>query len=226
MSHPQKALLDEFQFAIHHFVATLPDEIKTKAQQVHDELAADKTADETSIKLAFHDVGIQEYPYRHAYEDLIATKEEGKLNELVLEHVDTAVRTVIEPHLKSGVHLDEIMRSDLLEEKLTPEQIYQIEDGINVAKSKLAEAIKKHVSDDTASYEALLAKWMGRAKEIEGKIDELKALAPKGDENQKSEIMNRVQYYREGFLLTETDPDLDEIQKEIEYWKEAFAEEV
>ncbi len=226
MSHPQKALLDEFQFAIHHFVATLPDEIKTKAQQVHDELAADKTSDETSIKLAFHDIGVQEYPYRHAYEDLIATKEEGKMNQLVLEHVDASVRAVIEPHLKSGVHLDELMRSDLLSEHLTPEQIYQIEDGINVARSKLAEAIKKHVSDDTASYEAMLEKWKNRVKEIEAKIDGLKELAAKGDENQKAEILNRVQYYREGFLLTETDPDLDEIKKEIEYWQEAFAEEV
>ena len=226
MSHPQKALLEEFQFAIHHFVATLPDEIKTKAQQIHDELAADNTADETSIKLAFHDVGIQEYPYRHAYEELISTKEEGKLNELVLEHVDASVRSVIESHLKSGVHIDELMHSDLLENQLSPEQIYQIEDGINVAKSKLAEAIKKHVSDDTASYESLLAKWMNRAKEIETKIEELKSLASKGDENQKQEILSRVQYYREGFLLTEVDPDLEEIKKEIEYWNEAFTEEV
>ncbi len=225
MFHPQKALLDEFQFAIHHFVATVPDEIKINAQKLHDALLADKTADETSLKLAFHDIGVQEYPYRHAYEELIHTKEEGKLNQLVSEHVDAPVRAVIEPHLNAGVHLDELMRSDLLSEQLTPEQIYQIEDGINVAKSKLAEAIKKHVSDDNASYETLLAKWTSHAKEIELAITELKAFAEKADENQKQEILNRVQYYREGFLLTETDPDLEEIKNEIEYWQDAFQEE-
>ena len=61
---------------------------------------------------------------------------------------------------------------------------------------------------------------------VEAKIAELKALAPKGDDSQKQEILNRVQYYREGFLLTEPDPDLDEIEKEIAYWTETFAEEV
>ena len=226
MSHPHKALLDEFQFAIHHFASTLPDEIKTKAQKIHDDLLSDESANESSIKLAFHDVGIQEYPYRHAYEELIQTKEEGKLNDLVLEHVDAPVRAVIEPHLKSGVHLDELMHSDLLSENLTPEQIYQIEDGVNVAKSKLGESIKKHVSDDAASYESLLTKWTNRAKEIEAKIAELKAFAEKGDEGQKLEILNRVQYFREGFLLTEIDPDLEEIQQEINYWNETFAEMV
>ena len=219
-------MLDEFQFAIHHFVSTLPDEIKIKAQKVHDELLANPTADESQIKLAFHDIGVLEYPYRHAYADLIQMKEEGKLNALVLEHVDPPVRAVIEPHLKDGVHLDALLHSHFLTEQLTPEQIYQIEDGINISKRKLGEAIKKHVSDDTASYETILAKWNAYVKMVEAKIAELKALAPKGDDSQKQEILNRVQYYREGFLLTEPDPDLDEIEKEIAYWTETFAEEV
>lgn len=218
-------MLDEFQFAIHHFVSTLPDEIKIKAQKVHDDLLSDQTADESTIKRAFYDIGVQEYPYRHAYDELIHTKEEGKMNQLVLEHVEPNVRAVIAPHLESGVHVEELIKSDLLAEKLTPTQIYQIEDGIAVAKSKLGEAIKNHVSADMAAYESLLAKWKQHTESIEVKIDELKALATKGDENQKVEILGRVEFYREGFLVTEVDPDLNEIQKEIEYWNETFAEE-
>lgn len=222
MSHPHKAMLDEFQFAIHHFVPTLPDEIKQNAQKIHDELFSDETADETMIKTVFHDVGVQEYPFRHAYEELINTKEEGQMNRLVLEHVDQTVRTFIEPLINEGVHLEELVKSDLIEEKLSPEQIYQIVDGIMVAKSKLAEAIKKHVSDDEVAYEALLAKWQQKTKDIEAKIDELKTFAAKGDESQKAEILNRVQFYKEGFLVTEEDPDIKEIEEEIAYWKEAF----
>lgn len=226
MSHPQKALLDEFQYAIHHFVPTLPDEIKAEAQKVHDELEADKTADESMIRRAFHDVGVKEYPYRHAYDELIHTKEEGKMNQLVLEHVDEAVKKVIEPHLSAGVHLDELVRSDLLAENLTPEQIYQVVDGIAVAKSKLGEAIKSHVSADAAAYDALLKKWNDHAKMIEAKLAELLEFAKKGDEGQSAEIKGKVQMYKEGFLVTEPDPDLKEIEEEIAYWKETFAEEV
>ncbi|OGL61891.1 hypothetical protein A3C09_04435 [Candidatus Uhrbacteria bacterium RIFCSPHIGHO2_02_FULL_47_44] len=225
MSHPQKALLDEFQYAIHHFVPTLPDEIKVEAQKVHDDLLADKTVDEAIIRRTFHDVGVKEYPYRHAYDELIHTKEEGKMNQLVLEHVDDAVRKVIEPHLNAGVHLDELVRSDLLTESLTPEQIYQVVDGIAVAKSKLGEAIKSHVSADTAAYDALLQKWNDHVKMIEGKLAELLELAKQGDEGQASEIKGKVQMYKEGFLVTEPDPDVKEIDEEIAYWKEAFAEE-
>jgi hypothetical protein len=32
--------------------------------------------------------------------------------------------------------------------------------------------------------------------------------------------------YKEGFLVTEPDPDLKEIEEEISYWKESLAEEV
>ncbi|OGL96813.1 hypothetical protein A2318_04160 [Candidatus Uhrbacteria bacterium RIFOXYB2_FULL_45_11] len=225
MSHPQKALLDEFQYAIHHFVPTLPDEIKAEAQKIHDDLEADKTADEAMIRRVFHDVGVKEYPYRHAYDELIHTKEEGKMNQLVLEHVEDTVKKVIEPHLNAGVHLDELIRSDLLAENLSPEQIYQVVDGIAVAKSKLGEAIKSHVSADTAAYDALLQKWNDHVKMIEGKLAELLDLAKQGDEGQVSEIKGKVQMYKEGFLVTEPDPDLKEIEEEISYWKEAFAEE-
>lgn len=226
MSHPQKALLEEFQYAIHHFVPTLPNEIKEDAQRIHDELLADKTADEGMIRRAFHDVGVREYPYRHAYEELLQTKEEGKMNQLVLEHVEESVRRVVEPHLASGVHLDELLRSDLLAESLTPEQLYQVVDGVAVAKSKLGEAIKSHVSADVASYEALLQKWNDHVRMIEAKLAELLAFAKKGDEGQAAEITGRVQMYKEGFLVTEPDPDVSEIDEEIAYWKETFAEAV
>lgn len=225
MSHPQKALLDEFQYAIHHFVPTLPDEIKAEAQKVHDELMADKTVDEAIIRRSFYEIGVKEYPYRHAYDELIHTKEEGKMNQLVLEHVDDAVRKMIEPHLNSGVHLDELVRSDLLVEALTPEQIYQVVDGIAVAKSKLGEAIKSHVSADANAYDALLKKWTDYAHTIETKLSELLELSKTGDEGQAAEIKGKVQMYKEGFLVTEPDPDLKEIEEEISYWKEAMAEE-
>ncbi len=226
MSHAHAALLQEFQIAIHHFVPTLPDGIKAEAQKLHDELLADENVSEDTIKRTFHDIGRKEYPFRHAYEELIATKEEGRMNLLVLEHVDTTVRSVIQPYIVDGVHLESLVSSEVLSEKLSPEQIYQVVDGIMVAKSKLAEAIKKHVSDDTAAYEALVVKWQVKGRDIEAKIQELAKMATEGDDGQRKEILAKVAHYKEGFLVTEEDPDEREIDEEIAYWKDAFTEEV
>jgi len=218
-------MLDEFDYAIKHFVPTLPSEIKKEAQDLLAKLSADAEADETNIRKAFYETGVQEYPHRRAYDELTHTSAEEQMKEMVLEHVDDTVRAVIKPHLESGVHLDELIRSEVFVNELAPDQRYQVEDGIMVAKSKLADAIKGEESDHGAQYKQLFEKWEKHAHEIQAKIDELDVLSQGGTENQQLEIKNKAARYREGFIVTETDPDLDEIKKEIEYWKDSFAEE-
>ena len=218
-------MLDEFDYAIKHFVPTLPSEIKEEAQDILAKLSADAEADETSIRKAFYEIGVQEYPHRRAYDELTHSSAEAQMKEMVLEHVDDTVRGVIKPHLDSGVHLDELLRSEVFVSDLAPDQRYQVEDGIMVAKSKLADAIKGEESDQGAQYKQLFEKWEKHAGEIQVKIDELDVLSQGGTENQQLEIHGKVGRYREGFIVTETDPDLDEIKKEIEYWTDTFAEE-
>ncbi|MBI5369790.1 hypothetical protein HZA85_01170 [Candidatus Uhrbacteria bacterium] len=222
MIHSFQLLLDEFAIAIRHFVPTLPKEIKAQATDVLEKLKADPEADEARIKRAFYEIGVLEYPYRRAYQELTSGKANERLKALVLEHVDETVRGVIKPYLDSGVGLEELVKSDLFESQLTPEQRYQVEDGILVASSKLADALKGEVSEDEASYERLVAKWKAQAGDIQKAVDELEALASQGDENQQAEIKGKVARYREGFLITEPDPDLGEVKKEIEYWQETF----
>lgn len=218
-------MLDEFDYAIKHFVPTLPEEIKKEAQDTLAKLSADEQVDEAAIRKAFYTIGVKEYPYRRAYEELTHTSAESQIKMMVLDHVNEKVRSVIRPHLDSGVHLDELMKSQVLIDELTPEEIYQIEDGIAVAESKLADEIKGEGGDHSTAYKELYGKWVNTAKEIQEKIDKLEALAQGGTENQQLEIKNKATRYREGFIVTEQDPDLEEIKKEIEYWQDTFAEE-
>lgn len=220
--HPNQSMLDEFQFAIHHFVSTLPDQIKKQAQELHDKLLANENATEDDLKQVFYEIGVKEYPYRKAYEELTSSVAEPQIKVLVIDHVDEKVRSLIKPHLDSGVTLAELVSSDFFTEQLTPEQRYQVEDGILVAKSKLADQMKHHVSGHQAQYDELVAKWTKQAEAIEAALQKLEAMSQKGDENQKQEIINKTQRYREGFLVTEKDPELPEIQKEIEYWQETL----
>ncbi len=225
MPHPHKSMLDEFQFAINHFVPTLPQEIKQEAQATHDKLAADETVDEDALKKAFYTIGRKEFAHRHAYEELTHTSAEALMKQMVIDHVDETVRVVVKPHLDAGVSLEELVASEIFESQLDPKQRYQVEDGILVAKSKLADKLKAHVGVQSADYDALVSKWEARAQEVEKAIGELEVLAQGGEENQQAEIKGRVARFREGFLVTEPDPQLEEIKKEIEYWRETFSEE-
>ncbi len=225
MPHPHKSMLDEFQYAIEHFVSTLPEEVTTKAQAIHDNLAGDEALDEVAIKKAFHDIGVQEYPHRKAYHELTLTSAGDRLNDLVLDHIEDNVKAVVKPLLDSGVSLNELTSSELFEEKLTAEQRYQIEDGILVAKSKLADELHGQISEHSDEYKALLSKWQANVQEIEKAIAKLEGLSAQAKADQKQEILDKAAAYKEGFLLTERDPELGEIKKEIEYWEESFKEE-
>jgi hypothetical protein len=225
MTHPHQSMLDELSFAIKHFVPTLPEEVTTQANAKLAELSANAEANEEVIKNAFHDIGLQEYPHRKAYEELTHTSAEQKMKDMVLEHVDEAVRGVIKPHLEAGVALDELVNSEIFASQLDPKQRYQVEDGILVATDKLAESLKGEVGDHGDDYKKLLEKWTKHVQDIHVYIDKLSALVPGGTEEQGLEISNKVRTFREGFLLTERDPELEEVKKEVEYWTDSFAEE-
>ena len=218
-------MLDEFTFAIKHFVPTLPPEVKVQAQQILDELTGNEAADEAAIKQAFYEIGVQEYPHRRAYEELTRTSARERMNAMVLEHVDETVRGVIKPHLDANVSLGELVGSEIFESQLDPKQRYQVEDGILVASDKLAEMLKAEVGGQADQYQMLVAKWTDEAQKIQDAINELEKLAQGGDENQQAEIKSKVERFKEGFLITERDPELEEVKKEIEYWKDTFAAE-
>lgn len=218
-------MLDEFQFAIKHFAPTVPEAVKAEAQKVHDDIAGNESVDEVAIKKAFYTIGIKEYPYRRAYEELTHSSAETQMKAMVLEHVDETVRGVIKPHLDEGVSLEELVSSKIFSEQLDAKQRYQVEDGILVAKDKLAETLKEQVGDQSDHYKALVDKWSSEAGKIQEALVNLEKFAQGGDENQQAEIKGKVARLREGFLVTEPDPQLEEVQKEIDYWKETFAEE-
>lgn len=225
MPHKHQAALDEFQFAIRHFVPTLPREIKEEAQKIHDDLAAKEDIDEAALREAFYTIGVKEYPYRKAYQELTHSSAEAQMKAMVLEHVDETVRAVIKPHLDAGVSLDELFSSEIFESQLDAKQRYQVEDGILVAANKLAEKFTVEVGGQADTYHTLVAKWKAHAAEIEKAIQDLEKLAQGGDENQQAEIKDKAARLREGFLVTEPDPELEEVKKEIEYWRDTFAEE-
>ncbi len=218
MLHPHQSFLDEFQIAINAFVPTVPAELKIVAQTKHDALAADLNADEITISAALYEIGVQEYPHRQTYHELASKTEEAKRLEMVLEHVDETVRAFLKRHIDNGVPLDEIVRSELFETELNADQRYQVEDAILDTKDHLEEAMHLVVDPASNEYQVALAKWTKHAQTIQTKLEELVALADKDPKN-RAEILGRVAHFREGFSVTERDPELADVENEIEYWR-------
>lgn len=218
-------MLDEFAYAIKHFVPTVPEELTSLAESRLAEMTENTAMDEKGIQKVFYEIGVQEYPYRRAYNELTHSSAEQKMKDMVVEHVDEDVQKVIKPHLDAGVSLEALTASDIFENELNVEQRYQVEDGMLVAKKKMAEALKEGADANAESYKKLLAKWSKHAEDIEAEIQKLEQMAEGGTEDQQSEIKAKAARFREGFLVTEQDPEMEHVQKEVEYWTDTFSEE-
>jgi len=224
MPHPHQALLDEFKLSIDRLPITVPQEIIDEARKLHAELLADPEASESKIEDALILIGKKEYPYRRAYNELAGTTSAEHRVELILDHLDASVKEKVQSHLQHGVTIDELVKSSMFETDFTPEERYQVEDGMLHAVDHLEEEAPAKIEEHQAEYDKLVETWKEKEAEMEGKIAELKALADV-DKKWKDEILDKVRVFEMGFAITERDPDLVEIEKEIEYWKGTLSEE-
>ena len=224
MPHPHQSFLDEFQFALNHLVPTISDEIKVQAQKIHDDLLANESASEDEIRQSFFEIGFQEYPHRHAYKETTALLGEGTRKDLVLNSLQGVTAALLKKHLEEGGKIDEFVKSEVFEKELDSEQRLEVENAILDTKEKLADILEDEVGAHEDQYQKALAKWQAHADEVLKSITELEALVDRSGKH-AGEITNKSKRFREGFLLTEQDPDLEKIQKEIEYWEGVFVGE-
>lgn len=225
MSHTHEMLLKEFQVAIDHFAPTVPSQVKTAAQQAHDDLLANPESTEDEIRGALFIAGMAEYPHRHAFQELTAGGIEARRVEIVLEHVEPNVAQKVKTLTDSGVSMSELTNSQLFESDFSPEERHQVEDALLDADIHIKEEFGKAAVSDEKKYADLVNKWTEHRDVILAKVEELESLKNK-DEKWHDEIVEKVKRFKDGFSVTEPDPDLEEVEKEIEYWKGTMGEEV
>ncbi len=225
MPHPHEYLLKEYQVAIDNLAPTVPPEVKAEAQSAHDRLLANPEATEDEIRGALFKTGAAEYPHRHAFKELTAGGIEARRVEITLEHVEPGVAEKVKKLTDSGVTMTELTRSQLFESDFTPEERHQVEDALLDADIHVREEFGKEAASDEKKYAALAKRWTDARDAILAKVAELEAMKDK-DEKWRDEIMEKVKRFRDGFSVTEPDPELEEVEKEIEYWKGTMGEEV
>ncbi len=223
--HPHQSLLDEFGIAIKHLAPGVPESVKTEAETALAGLLANENASEEDIWAAMEMTGLAEYPYRHALKELSEANADDRRKEIVLEHVDDAVRAKIAPLLESGVPIEEIVKSGMFETDFTGEERYQVEDALLDAEHHLKEDLEHIPETQIKGFEAKVKVWEKRRDQIVEKIQELESLKDK-NAKWKEEIVETVKRLRTGFLVTEKDVELSEVEKEIEYWRGTLADEI
>lgn len=223
MAHPYQYLLQEYEISIKKLVPLTPPDVAGEAQKLHEEFLRDENVTERQIRQALVHIGKKEYPYRKAYEELCATDEEKRLQESVTSRLEGVVQAKLKPLFDNGVHILDYVNSKLFEEQLTADERYHVEQAILVAHDELKKQCSDRASERKESYEQLVAKWHAKQNEIQGLIDQLRAMASR-DEKWSAEITGKADQLEEGWSVVERDPDLEEVKKELEYWHTVLEE--
>ena len=215
--HPHAYMLQEYQYAIDHLVPTVPQDVKERAQALHDELLANEHASEEDVRAALVETGKAEYPHRHAFEDMTAELR-STLTSRVLERLAAELRTKVGQGLAPKETIDGLTREKRFEKEFTAEERQEIEAAILDEKKTMEGEMTAFIRAHQNDYDALVEKWRGHAANIEKAIEELRSLADR-DPKWRDDILAVVAQYEEGWAVTEPDPALEKVRKEIENWR-------
>ena len=222
--HPHASMLQEYQYAINHLAPTVPHEVRDRAQTLHDELLSNEGASENDIRKALAETGKAEYPHRHAFEDMTAELR-STLTSRVLERLAAELRTKVGQGLAPKETIDGLTREKRFEKEFTAEERQEIEAAILDEKKTMEGEMTAFIRAHQNDYDALVEKWRGHAANIEKAIEELRSLADR-DPKWRDDILAVVAQYEEGWAVTEPDPALEKVRKEIENWRGKMGEEV
>jgi len=224
-THPHSALLSEWQIAINNFVPTIPEELRQKAQKRLEELANNPQASEKDIRLGLIEVGREEYPHRHAFYDLTNPRQEKVLEERILTKVPPAMNSLLVDFIKTGEEIIDFARSKVFEDNFSPVERIGFERAFLDAKAEAIQILASSISVSSEEYQAAWKIWEDKAQQIERLLEEIDALKTV-DPKWTSEIEGKVWRFREGFSITEPDPQIEDLRQELENWKGTLGLEV
>lgn len=223
-THPHQAFLDEIAIAIKKFVPLTPEDVKTRAETMLNGLQENPAVGLKEIHDALVEIGREEYPYRKAYHDLCDADEEVRLRKLVLERLDEKVKKVLEEAFSYNILLDDFVRSELFEQKLTGEERYQVTNAITLAEEVLNNQCDDRAHARVGQFEELVEKRKQEVKTLQDRMDFLRHIGRQYPVH-ADEINVVVDRLEEGWSITNPDPSKEEIEKEIEYWQTVTVED-
>ena len=217
-----QALLAEFEYGIAHLSFVLPQEEKEKIIRVLETLKADEQVSEEAIKKAMFEVGVVEYPYRNAYKEVFAQKEVAEFLSLVLHALTEELAGKFEAYL-AGRSLKEGVNDAKFMEAFVPEERQLIEKAMNDCKQQIPEAMKSELEQDAQLFDHALVRHTKERDELLALIQEITVLS-ETEGTWQEELRAVLERAKEGFLITEPDPEQEELKRIKDYWNEVIKE--
>ncbi len=211
------ALYSELEFAIKHLPPSIPEEMEKQIWDIFHALKKEGK-DEAALRDAMISIGKLEWPHRKAYEDMMMACCSKTQHEMLLESLSEKTRKKFIEIGGNDATVQEVVHSKLFEEKLTAEQRYEIQEAALEARLKMHEFMKGQINSRPKEYADLYAEALVEQEEISKLLADLEKLASV-DDDWRDEIMGRVEQMRLGWSIAEPDVTIDDVRKEIEYWK-------
>lgn len=211
------ALYYELEFAVKHLPPSIPEEDMKKIWELFNALKEggrdDARAADTMIA-----IGKIEWPHRKAYEAMMMACCSKTQQQLLLESLSDKTRKKFVDIGGNDATVQEIVHSRAFEEKLSPEERYEVQEAALTARMKMAEFMKGQITARPKEYEEryqAARKMQGQIEEAISKLETLAAI----DEDWREEILGQVEQMRLGWSVAEPDVTLDDVNKAVEYWQ-------
>ncbi len=216
MSHPQEEILNEFRYAIARLVPLTPKDIQDEALQLADDLEANDATTAEQIRQALVYIGRKEFPYRKAYRELCAGDEEVRMQNIVLQKLDDAIKAELTPVTEYGVHIVDFMKSSQYD-ALNDHARIALDNAVREAHDIVNRQCDERAASRAESYQSLVTRFTEEAQHIQACIEVLKDMAHR-DPRFQEEILAKAREFENGFSILEHDPSQDAVEQEIVHW--------
>jgi len=218
-----QALINELEFGINHLPPSVPEDIVAEIKIKFAELKnlGDKVNEET-VENVVTEIGKMEWPYRRAYHRLVQSCCTQTEFQMMMGKLSPKTKKKFETIGGKDAPLQEVLKSKVFEEKLSPEEWYEIQEAALNAKLEMAEYMKKYIESRKEEFEKYVQEEKQEQKKLEDAIDTLRGMASI-DEHWGPDILSSVQQAELGWSIIEPDVSLGDIQKDIEYWQTVLA---
>jgi len=221
--HPHKYALDIFKLSIDRVPVTVPKDIADQAHKDYESMCENLQVSGEAIEDMNMKLGRSIWPHLKAYDEAFEKFGKEREHELFLESLRLDVKEHFVQWNTAGGMIFDIRRGKEFEAAFAPEEKFAIEEAYLDANEGARSFVDELVLGDKKSeYETALDIWKGRQEEILERITDLRTLANQSDK-WSGEILGKVREFELGWAVTEKDPEIYEIEKEIENWRGVLA---
>jgi hypothetical protein len=178
----------------------------------------DSNAKLEDIEAKLMEFGMEMWPYCEAYEAFYKIYGEAKERTQMREKLSARARLALDRFVSEGGNIESVREGSKFEHFFDADIRAEIVEAELAAHDGVHEEMEKLLAGQMkGDFDALLANHREKLAAISAKINELENLAARS-EQWRSEILDKVKMFRQGFAYIERTPTFENVSGEIQYY--------